>query len=462
MIFRASCFAGVFLFSLLLAHGDAIDDYVRDQMDVRDIPGISVAVVKDGALVRAKGYGMANVELAAPATEHTVYQLASVTKQFTATAAMMLVEESKLSLDARITEMLEDLPSAWSNVTVRHLLNHTSGIKSYTGTPDFFKAARKDFEKKEILGLVAHLPMEFEPGEDWKYNNTGYFLLGMVIEKASGQAYGDFVKSRIFDKTGMTTARLNDMTEIIPNRARGYSRQKGRLVNGEYVSPTQPYSAGALVGSVLDLAKWDTALDSDALLKRATFEEMWSPTRLGNGRTQNYGFGWTVDTYRTRKRVQHGGGIPGFSTFIARYIDDHVTVIVLANSDAAQSEVIANGIAELYIPALAENAPKPVADDDPEITEHLKSILKTMAGGTGKPEWFTPEAQGFFFPDRIKEGRDMFGVHGDLKSFELMENRTEDMARVRGYKATFGKNRLRITFRLVDDNRISTLNVRPE
>ena len=169
------------------------------------------------------------MELSVPATEKTVYQLASVTKQFTATAIMMLAEEGKLGLGDKISKYLPDLPTAWKDVTVRHLLNHTSGIKSYTSVKDFFKTARKDYTHREILDLVAKDPLEFAPGEKWKYNNTGYFLLGMIIEKVAGKTYGEFLDERIFKPLGMTQTRVNDLHAIIPNRAQGYRLERQGL-----------------------------------------------------------------------------------------------------------------------------------------------------------------------------------------------------------------------------------------
>ena len=200
-----------------------IDDYIQGLMQKRHIPGVSIAVVRDGKVILAKGYGVANVELSVPATERTVYQLASVTKMFTATAIMMLVAEGKLKLDDRITERLSDLPAAWRDVTVRHLLNHTSGIKSYTSVKDFHKTSRKDYDRRELLALVTKVPLEFAPGEKWSYCNTGYFLLGMLIEKVSGKEYGEFLDERIFQPLGMTQTRVNDLRAIIPDRARATS-----------------------------------------------------------------------------------------------------------------------------------------------------------------------------------------------------------------------------------------------
>jgi D-alanyl-D-alanine carboxypeptidase len=180
------------------ARADKVDAFIRGRMASDHVPGVSVAVVRNGKVVLARGYGLANVELAVPATPDTVYQLASVTKQFTATAVMMLVEAGKIGLDDKITKYLDGLPTAWGDVRIRQLLSHTSGIKSYTSVPDFFKTARKDYAKEEILKLVADAPLDFPPGERWSYSNTGYFLLGMLIEKVTGKAYGAFLHERIF------------------------------------------------------------------------------------------------------------------------------------------------------------------------------------------------------------------------------------------------------------------------
>ena len=448
--------------SLASALADGLDEYVQKQLETRHIPGVSVAVVKDGRVVLAKGYGVANAELAVPATENTVYQLASVTKQFTATVIMMLVEEGKLSLDDKVTKVLDGLPVAWSEVTVRHLLNHTSGIKSYTNVPSFFATARKDYGKEEIIRLVADAPLEFAPGEKWNYNNTGFFLLGMMIEKVSGKEYGAFLNERIFQPLSMTATRVNDLKEIIKHRAQGYSWQNGVLRNGEYLSPTQPFAAGALVSSVVDLAKWDAALYTEKLLKKSSLEQMWTATKLNDGKTQPYGFGWGVDVYRTRKVISHGGGIQGFSTHIARFIDDRLTVIVLANREGGGADALANGIAEFYLPVLKENAPKAVADNDPKMTQFLKEVALSLAKGTGEQIWFTPGGQQFFFPDRIKDGKQMLGALGELKSFELMEETMRNKEKVRSYKAVFGSTSLRLNFILAEDGKIAGIGVRPE
>jgi D-alanyl-D-alanine carboxypeptidase len=430
-------------------------------MQQRHIPGVSVAVVKDGKVVLAKGYGQANVELAVPATENTAYQLASVTKQFTATGIMMLVEEGKLTLDDKLPKFFDNLPAAWSNVTVRHLLNHTSGIKSYTNLPNFRLTLRKDFTKDEIIKMAADAPVEFAPGEKWQYNNTGYYLLGMIIEKVSGKEYGAFLHERIFQPLGMTATRVNDLRAIIPNRSTGYAWQNGKLLNGEYVSPTQPFSAGALISTVLDLGKWDAALYTEKLLKRATLEQMWTPTKLNDGKEHPYGFGWGVATQRKHKRISHGGGINGFSTEISRFVDDKLTVIVLTNAEQGGASQLAIGIAAVYLPDLVEPAPQPVADTDAKLTEFLKEVISKLATGEGNPDWFTPQFRALLFPDRIKDGKQMLGAHGALKSFELLEEKPEGEMRRRTYKAVFGDSPLRCNFVITSEGKIAGVGINP-
>ena len=206
------------------------------------VPGISLAIVQRGQVVLAKGYGQANVELAVPATEDTVYQLASVTKTFTAAAIMLLVHEGKLGLDDKVTRHLSDLPKAWDAVTVHQLLNHTSGIKSYTSVKDFFKTIRKDYAQREILGLVAREPLEFAPGEKWNYSNSGFFLLGMLIETVTGKTYGEFLDERIFRPLRMTHTRINDLHAVIPNRT-GLYLERQRIAKWRIHEP-QPTVLG--------------------------------------------------------------------------------------------------------------------------------------------------------------------------------------------------------------------------
>src|SRR4030095_15402663 len=212
----------VLLITASPTQADKVDDYVRSEMSQRRIPGLSLAVVKAGRVIRSKGYGLSDLELNVPATPDSVYQIESMTKQLTAAGIMLLGEDGKVSLDETVDKYLSDLPITWKDVTVRHLLTHTSGIKDFADLADTEAERAKDYTKAQIISLVSGAPLEFRPGEKWNYSNTGYFLLGMVMERVSGKAYGVFLQDRVFRPLGMSAPRLNDLNESVPNRAAGY------------------------------------------------------------------------------------------------------------------------------------------------------------------------------------------------------------------------------------------------
>jgi CubicO group peptidase (beta-lactamase class C family) len=216
---RTLCALFVVVLVSASAAADEIDRLVEARLKRDNVPGTSIAVVRNGKVIKARGYGFADVENKVPASEHTVYQWASITKQFTAGAILLLAHDGKLDLDARVSRYYTNAPESWSNVTVRHLVHHTAGMKSYTGIRDFFKTIRKDYTHEELIDLVRKMPLEFDPGERWSYNNTAYYVLGLIIENVSGKTYNEFLTERIFKPAGMTTARLNEQFEIIPNRA---------------------------------------------------------------------------------------------------------------------------------------------------------------------------------------------------------------------------------------------------
>ena len=441
---------------------EAVDALVQKSMQTRQFPGVSIAVIKDGKVVVAKGYGLADVEKSIQASEQTVYQLASVTKQFTAAAILLLVEDGKVSLDTKVTDVLPGLPAAWAPVTVRHLLTHTSGIKSYTDVFGANKVADSQvFTSDQILALVKDAPLQFTPGERFAYCNTGYYLLGMIVEKASGKPYAAFLTERIFKPLGMASTALDDYADVRPIRARGYATTNGVTKPAEHTHPTQPFAAGALVSNVIDLAKWDAALASRKLLKPASYDAMWTPMRLNDGKPSTYAMGWQVDPYRGHARQAHGGGISGFSTFIARFPDDRVTIVALVNQGGGAAGALVNSLTEVYVPGVKDAAPKPITDADPKTTTFLKEVLASAAKGEAKPEWLTTEFQAFLLPDRIKEGPQMMGRHGALSAFDLLEDSERDGCRIRVYRATFGTTPLRVQFALAPDGKIAGLGVAP-
>lgn len=350
---RARFPCGVFLFLTLLCAGtraDEADDFVQGFMAREKIPGVSVAILRRGEILKCQGYGFADIDSQTPATPDTVYQLASVTKTFTATAIMALVEDGKIRLSDRITDRLDGLPKTWSEIRISHLLTHTSGIKNYTQLSAIADHPEREFTPAEMIALVAKLPLRFRPGERYDYCNTGYYLLGLLIEKASGQTYGDFLKNRIFTPAGMTRTRVNSSSALIPGRATGYVSRGGKARKGVFVNPSQPFAAGALITSAADLAKWDAVLDTEKILKQSTLRQMWKSATLNDGTVLNYGLGWGTGESKGRRYIQHNGGIIGFSTHMRRGLDDGLTIIVLANLSGRgiYAEQIAQGLLPFY------------------------------------------------------------------------------------------------------------------
>ncbi|SPF45053.1 Beta-lactamase (fragment) [Candidatus Sulfopaludibacter sp. SbA4] len=301
------------------------DKYINPLVEQNQFIG-SVLVARDGKPIFRKGFGLADREWNIPNGPDTKFRLGSITKQFTATAILQLVEAGKLKTEDPVSKYYTDAPASWSKITIHNLLTHTSGIPSYTEIPGFFqKQAMFDLTPAEIVKLTEDKPLDFEPGEKWKYDNSGYILLGYVIEKVSGQTYADYIRQHIFEPLGMHDTGYDNTKDILPHRASGYVYQGGRWQNAPYLAMTLPYAAGSLYSTVDDLLIWDQALYAGKPLTAASFEKMFTPYKNG------YGYGWGIGKQFDHKQISHGGGINGFSTVISRFPDDKVTVIVLSN-----------------------------------------------------------------------------------------------------------------------------------
>jgi CubicO group peptidase (beta-lactamase class C family) len=297
-------------------------------------PGAAVIVMKEGQVLLRKGYGKANLELDVPVEPPMVFRIGSITKQFTAVCILMLLEEGKLLLQDEITRFLPDYPTQGQKITVEHLLTHTSGIVSYTSLPEWLPLWRKDMTLVEIIDLFKDRPMEFEPGEKFSYNNSGYILLGAIIESLSGMSYAAFVQERIFDRLGMTRTLYDNTARIVPGRASGYTIANDGFANAAYLSMTQPYAAGSLASCVDDLAHWDTALYAGELVSPETLSLAHQSYRLLDGSLTNYGYGWTVSEYEGFQFLEHAGGINGFLCGGVHVPEAQVYVALLSNLEA--------------------------------------------------------------------------------------------------------------------------------
>jgi CubicO group peptidase (beta-lactamase class C family) len=286
-----------------------------------------VLVARDGKVLVTRNYGMANLEDSVPNTQQTRFPIASMTKTFSATAVMMLQERGKLSVTDLICKHLSDCPTAWQQITIHHLLTHTSGIPDYTDFPDWLETRGQLAPYTSTIDRFKDKPLEFKPGEKYKYSNSGYVLLGLVIERVSGQTYEGFVRDNIFAPLKMVNTGYDDSKTILLHRAIGYSREGIRLIRAPYMHMPISKSAGALYSTVADLLLWDQALYTEKLLSRKSLDAMFT---IFKG---DYGYGWHIDKQFNHRRVFHTGVILGFKTSIDRYLDDKVSVIILSNSD---------------------------------------------------------------------------------------------------------------------------------
>jgi CubicO group peptidase (beta-lactamase class C family) len=316
------------------ASNESLDRYLSKIYPAAE-PGAAVLVTQNGKVLLRKGYGMANLEHGVPITPETVFEVGSVTKQFTAAAILMLQERGKLSVQDDLTKYLPDFPTQGKKVTLEDLLHHTSGIPSYTGMAEWIPKMREDLSVDQLIGIFQGKPFEFDPGTKWAYDNSGYVLLGAVIEKVAGKSYERFIEDEIFQPLGMTHSYYGSWTDVIPHRAAGYDKENDHFINTPYLSMTQPYAAGSLMSTVDDLALWDRALTSGTLLKKESLDRAFTSGQLTSGQLTRYGYGWTLHDLAGKRVIEHGGDINGFSCDVLRIPEAGILVVVLTNNTEA-------------------------------------------------------------------------------------------------------------------------------
>jgi len=333
----------VFALSVSLAQADPVDDFVKAQMARFNVPGLSLAIVKDGQVVKMEGYGLANVELDTPATADTIFKIGSVSKQFIASGIMLLVEDGRMGLDDPVSHYLEGTPPSWAPITIRHLLTHTSGILREAPGFDPFTIQ----SDAAVVASAYPVPLRFPPGTKWEYCNTSYFTLAEIIRRVSGQPWSDFLQARIFAPSGMSDTRQTEPMRDDPRRAAGYG-DKDNTKSAPDWPAVRP--SGAFLSTVRDLVKWEQQISSGAILSEASRRQMWTPVPLADGTTHPYGFGWELHEVGGRRHIGHGGSMPGFRAAFSRFPEDRLTVIVLTNAEDVDRGGIVAGIAALYLP----------------------------------------------------------------------------------------------------------------
>jgi len=337
--------AWTLVFASTIALADPADKIVEEEMQKQHIPGVSVAVLKDGRPLKMRGYGIADLENDVPATAESVYKVGSIGKQFVSAGILILASEGKLSLDDSVTKYLTDAPETWKPVTFRRLLSHTGGITRNSPIFDYLKV----LPVSDWVKATYPVPLDYPTGEKWQYCNVCYFAAAEVITRISGKPWTDFLDERIFKPLHMTATRSTTFYDIVPHRAGGYQwmPETGTYRNLDIQLVVSP--SGGQLSTVIDMAKWDAALNTDKPIPAAMKAEMWKPIKLNSGKDYNYGLGWELSQIKGHKTVGHTGSLTGFQDHIVRVLDDKLTVIVFTNENRVRPAAIANRLAEYYL-----------------------------------------------------------------------------------------------------------------
>lgn len=458
-IFKLSGILLVLFWSLTIVHADSLDKFIIQQMQNRKLPGLSVAVIKDGKVIKATGYGFANLDFKIPATKDTVYEIGSISKQMASEAVMLLVEDGKINLNDSINKYLPaNAPMTWQKITVRNLLNHTSGLKDWTEIKEF--SYRREYSPEEFIALVKDFPLTFEPNDNWLYSNTNLPLIGVIVEKASGKSYEDFITERILKPLNLPTIRFKHQEDIVPNRATGYVLRDDSWQNGEPFRPKIIAPSGGILASAVDLAKWWEAVLQGKIVKQTSLEQMLKTTKINDGRNFAHGFAFFTDSFNGHKIVQHfGSTVGGFGSIVKYYPKEKVTIAVINNLEDGGfgSEYIAKRVAGFYIPGAFSSSMKEVVDENQR--QKTLQILKEIADNK------TPETLSANYASKISESfRQQTAENLKLmKSFAYLgyEKITDDhfvpdpnAAELFHYKMTLANKTVYYHFRINKDGKI--------
>ena len=312
-------------------------------------PGISVLVAKDRKAIYSKAFGKSNLELNTPLETNSVFQIGSITKQFTAISILMLEEQGKLSVEDKIGKYIPEYAEIGKDITIHHLLNHTSGIKNRTPVGDKGFISKTNMSPTELIAYFKDEPLEFKPGERFKYSNAGYILLGRIIEIVSGQPYSDFIEQNIFDKIGMKNSSCGDMKQVIPNLTKGYIIEQNDFVKSDYINLSLAYSAGAILSTTEDLLKWQNALLSNTLLKASSIKQAMTPTLLNSGKRVPYGYGFRFSKLGNSPVIAHTGSTKGFTSIALFLPKEKLYITALTNCNCKNVNNVAKQVAELFV-----------------------------------------------------------------------------------------------------------------
>lgn len=444
--------AVIAILSAVVIRADRVDEVVKRFMAERHIAGVAAAVITKGKKPDVRTYGLASLEFNVPVTAKTAFEIGSVSKQMTAAGILLLVEDGKISLDDPVSKHLTGTPEHWKNVTIRHLLTHTSGIKSYSSLDGFELIKRQ--KVTDFLRKLGPHPLEFTPGERTVYGNSGFTILAYVIEAVSGKPYIEFMRERIFRPLGMNSTTDRDPEYIIPNRATGYDWRGNRYAGRDW-DLTDLLGAGTIVSTIEDMVRWNNALDGNSFLTPASRAEWWREQPYNDGKLSPYGFGWRINEIRGRRRIAHTGQTAGFTSANFRYVDDGVRVIVLTNSgESGVAGEIAHNVAKIHIPAMSLRAMKPLNGGD---AAGFEAAMRARLGGQPTMQHFTDVMLTMLSTLRSRDFDRRMVSWGAIRSVDFMGN-PPDAGSAMLYRVVF--DRVAVLWRItMNGPRIATMTV---
>jgi CubicO group peptidase (beta-lactamase class C family) len=428
------------------APADPIDNYLKAQMSANHIPGLAIAIVKDGQVRKLRCYGVANLEWSANVTSNTRFQLASTTKALTGSLLMTLVQEGKISLDDPVTKYLAEAPASWSGIKIRNLATHSSGV------PDLGPAGKDIASAKEGVEVVCKLPLNFAPGEKSGYGSADFLVLTAILERITGKSLQALFRERLFTPLMMSYSEFDEAvetgltrrSEVLSHRSSVYLWDTDRQKAYSFLFPVNSYSAGGLFSSVSDLARWASALDKGNILNQKAKDTMWESHKLNDGQDSQWGIGWVVRTYNGEKTVGHSGG-PALSD-VLRFVDRNLTIIVLQNQERMYP-YLAQGVADLYLNRPTAPLPKPITDPNPSTTQNIRRMLLSLAKGNLDASFFARDHE-----DLFEDVRNLLGPYvrsmAPLGKFELIKIDPDKNFTEYTYSALYGKKLVRWIFDL--------------
>jgi len=435
---------------------DPIDDYVNAEIARQQVPGLSLTVLRHGQIVRTQGYGLANLEHSIPVHPDTLFKVGAVSMQFTAAGIMLLVEDDKIGLDDSIRKYLPDAPKSWAPITIRQMLNHTSGLPA-TPNGDF----RTEYSDAQLLGIMYKEKLNFAAGTRWRFSYAEYIALGLVVKRVTGEHYSEFLTKRLFRPLGMQTARQISDFDIVPNRAAGYELREGKLRNAEWISATANSTAdGSLYLSALDYAAWNAAVVGRKLLKPESWALIGQPAKIASGRDYPYGFGWFLEKSGDRLAWRHSGNWQGFQSFVIRYPADDLTVVALANGEGGDPDRIARRVAAMLEPGLAQVSGAPIEDREPQVTTRVKTLLAQIADGKTSQTDFAYFAK-LDYTELMGVYQGTLSSLGPLQEIALVARKQLGDDQVYVYRARYERGVLDVTVGYTPGGKIGNLDIVP-